>query len=63
VRSLHDDSRGQWSIACQGRGPYFVDGESMGTVDICGDEVPLHVMCLSLPYKVKTRFESSASHS
>jgi hypothetical protein len=35
----------------------------MGTTDMCGDEVPLHVVCLGLPYKVKTRFESSASRS
>jgi hypothetical protein len=28
------------------------DGESMGTVDMCGDKVPLHVVCLGLPYKV-----------
>jgi hypothetical protein len=34
----------------------------MGTFDMCGDGVPLHVMCLGLPCKVKTRFESSASH-
>jgi hypothetical protein len=25
----------------------------MGTGDVCGDGVPLHVMCLGLPYKVK----------
>jgi hypothetical protein len=37
--------------------------ESMGTVDMCGDGVPLHVVCLGLPCKVKTRFESSASRS
>jgi hypothetical protein len=35
----------------------------MGTVDVCADRVPLHVVCLGLPYKVKTRFESSASRS
>jgi hypothetical protein len=41
-----------------------VNGESMGTVDVCGgDGVPLHVVCLGLPCKVKTRFESSASRS
>jgi hypothetical protein len=28
------------------------NGESMGTVDVCGDGVPLHVMCLGLPCKV-----------
>jgi hypothetical protein len=27
--------------------------ESMGTVDVCGDGVPLHVVCLGLPCKVK----------
>jgi thiamine pyrophosphate-dependent acetolactate synthase large subunit-like protein len=26
--------------------------ESMGTVDVCGDGVPLHVVCLGLPCKV-----------
>jgi hypothetical protein len=25
----------------------------MGTVDVCGDRVPHHVMCLGLPYKDK----------
>jgi hypothetical protein len=39
------------------------NGESMGTVDVCGDGVPLHVVCLVLPCKVKTQFESSASRS
>jgi hypothetical protein len=34
-----------------------------GTIDMCGDGVPLHVVCLGLPCKVKTRFKSSASHS
>jgi hypothetical protein len=38
-----------------------VDGESMGTIDMCGDKVPLHVVCLDLPCKVKTRFESSTA--
>jgi hypothetical protein len=28
-------------------------GESMGTVDVCGDGVPRHVMCLGLPCKDK----------
>jgi hypothetical protein len=27
--------------------------ESMGTVDVCGDGVPLHVVCLGLTCKVK----------
>jgi hypothetical protein len=39
------------------------NGGSMGTVDMSGDGVPLHVVCLGLPCKVKTRFESSASCS
>jgi hypothetical protein len=56
-------SRGQWSIVRQGSGARSVDGESMGMVDVCGDRVPLHVVCLGLPCKVKTRFESSASRS
>jgi hypothetical protein len=43
--------------------PCSVDGESMGTVDVCGDGVPHHVVCLGLPCKVETRFESSASRS
>jgi hypothetical protein len=53
VQSLHDSSRGHWSIVCQGSGPCSVDGESMGTIDVCGDRVPLHVVCLGLPCKVK----------
>jgi hypothetical protein len=36
---------------------------SMGTTDMCGDGVPLNVVCLGLPFKVKTRFESSGSRS
>jgi hypothetical protein len=63
VQPLHGGSCGQWSIVCQGREPCSVDGESMGTVVVCVDGVPLHVMCLGLPCKVKTRFESSASRS
>jgi hypothetical protein len=63
VRSLHDGSRGQWGIVRQGGEPWSVDGESMGTVDVCGDGVPRHVVCLDLPCKDKTRFESSASRS
>jgi hypothetical protein len=39
------------------------NGESMGMVDVCGDGVPLHVVCLGLPCKAKTRFELSASRS
>jgi hypothetical protein len=61
VWSLHGGSRGQWGIVCQGSEPLSVDRESMGTVDVCGDGVPRHVVCLGLPWKVKTRFESSAS--
>jgi hypothetical protein len=34
-----------------------------GTVDVCGDGVPLHVVWLGLPCTVKTRFESSVSRS
>jgi hypothetical protein len=52
-----------WSIVRQGHEPCFVDGESMGTVDVCRDRVPRHVVCLGLPCKVETRFESSASRS
>jgi hypothetical protein len=28
------------------------NGESMWTVDVCGDGVPLHIVCLGLPCKV-----------
>jgi hypothetical protein len=34
-------------------GPCSIDGESMGTVDVSGDGMLLHVMCLGLPCKVK----------
>jgi hypothetical protein len=54
VRSVHDNDRGQWSIVCQDREPCSVDGELMGTADVCGDGVPLHVVCLGLPCKVET---------
>jgi hypothetical protein len=40
-----------------------IDTELMGTVDVCVDGVPLHVVCLGLPHKVKAQFESPASHS
>jgi hypothetical protein len=39
------------------------NGESMGTIDVCGGGEPRHVVCLGLPCKDKTRFESSASRS
>jgi hypothetical protein len=45
------------------REPLSVDRESMGMVDVCGDGVPRHVVCLDLPCKAKTRFESSTSRS
>ncbi len=45
---------GQLFIVRQGGEPLSVDGESMGTVDVCGDGVPRHVVCLGLPCKVKT---------
>jgi hypothetical protein len=32
-----------WSILRQGREPCSVAMESMGTADMCGDGVPLHV--------------------
>jgi hypothetical protein len=35
----------------------------MGVVDVCGDVVSLHVLCLGLDCKVKTRFESSSSRT
>jgi hypothetical protein len=31
-----------------------VNGGSMGTIDMCGDGVPLHIVCLGLPCMVKT---------
>jgi hypothetical protein len=52
VRSLCGSDRGQWSIVCQWQWACFVDGESMGMVDVCGDGVPLHVVCLGLPWKI-----------
>jgi hypothetical protein len=52
VRSLHDDSRGQLGILRQGGEPLSADGESMGTVDVYGDGVPRHIVCLGLPCKV-----------
>jgi hypothetical protein len=63
MRSLHGDSRGQCGIVSQGGEPLSVARELMGTVDVCGDGVPHHVVCLGLPCKVKTRFEWSASRS
>jgi hypothetical protein len=63
VLSLPDGSRGQCGIVRQGGEPCSIAREWMGTVDVCGDGVPHHVICLGLPCKVKTRFESSASHS
>jgi hypothetical protein len=33
--------------------PLSAGGESMGTVDVCGDVVPRHVVCLGLPCKDK----------
>jgi hypothetical protein len=56
-------ARDNWSIVRQGREPCSVTRELIGTVDMCGDGVPLHVVCLGLPCKVKTRFELSASRS
>jgi hypothetical protein len=52
VRSLLDGSRGQCGIVRQGGEPLSIDGESMGTVDVCGDGVSHHVVCLGLPCKV-----------
>jgi hypothetical protein len=54
---------GQRGIVRQGDEPLSVARESMGTVDVCGDGVPCHVVCLGLPCEVKNRFESSASRS
>jgi hypothetical protein len=46
VRSLHDGSRGQRGIVRQGGEPYSVARESIGTVDMCGDGVPRHIVCV-----------------
>jgi hypothetical protein len=54
VLSLHGGGRGQWSIVCQDSGLCLVDGESMGMVDVSGDRVLLHIVCLGLSCKVKT---------
>jgi hypothetical protein len=43
------------------RSALAANGGSMGMADVCGDGVPLHVVCLGLPCKVKTRFDLSAS--
>jgi hypothetical protein len=56
-------AKDNWSIVRQGGEPCSVARESMGTADVYGDEVPLHVVCLGLPCKVKTRFELSVSRS
>jgi hypothetical protein len=53
VQSLHDGSRGQWGIVRQGGEPWSAAEESMGMVDVCGDGVPLYVVCLGLPCKDK----------
>jgi hypothetical protein len=53
VRALHDGNQCQWGIVCQGGEPLSVARELMGTVDVCGDRVPRHVVCLGLPCKVK----------
>jgi hypothetical protein len=53
---------GQLGIVSKVVGPGRERG-SMGTVNVCGDRVPLHVVYLGLPCKVKTRFELSASRS
>jgi hypothetical protein len=46
-------ARDNWSIVRQGREPCSIARESMGMADVCGDGVPLHVVCLGLPCKVK----------
>jgi hypothetical protein len=56
-------ARDNWSIVHQGYEPCSVARESMGTVDVCGDGVPRHVVCLGLPCKVETRFKLSTSRS
>jgi hypothetical protein len=52
VRSLHDGDQGQWSIIGQWQWACSVAGESMGTANLYGDGVPLHVVFLGLPCKV-----------
>jgi hypothetical protein len=51
VRSLHGGSRGQWRIVCKAVRPSRERGID-GTIDVCGDGVPLHIVCLGLPCKV-----------
>jgi hypothetical protein len=41
--------------------PVLLPGNRWGRLTCVGDGVPLHVVCLGLPCKVKIRFESSAS--
>jgi hypothetical protein len=53
VRSLHGGGRGQWSIVCQWQQACSVDEESMGIVDVCGDKVSLHIVCLGLLARFK----------
>jgi hypothetical protein len=43
--------------------PDLLLGNRWGRLICVGDGVPLHVVCLGLPCKVKTRFESSASRN
>jgi hypothetical protein len=52
VRSLHDGSGISGTLYANDSGPCSADGESMGTVDVCGNGVPLRVVCLGLPCKV-----------
>jgi hypothetical protein len=37
-------------------GPVLPTGESMWTIDVCGDGVPLRVVCLCLPCNVLNSF-------
>jgi hypothetical protein len=49
VWSLHGGDQDSGALYANDSGPCSIDGESMGTIDVCGDEVLLHVVCLGLP--------------
>jgi hypothetical protein len=48
VRSLHGGGQVCGALYANDSGPCSADGESMGTIDVCGDRVLLHVVCLGL---------------
>jgi hypothetical protein len=52
VRSLHGGGEVSGALYTNDNGPCSADGESIWTVDVCGDGVPLCVVCLGLPCNV-----------